>query len=103
MDVDDGLRALGATSRAAALRNQLAKARGSERNAYAVCAGTDLKRAMTELKGSVRALTRLRTLLAAKRAKTIAGRTDLLATVDQLRKDIRTLRDALSCPSDVTP
>jgi hypothetical protein len=82
------------------MRNQLANARGSERNAYAVCAGTDAKRAMKELKGALRALGRLRALLA-KRSKTIPNRADILATVDQLRQDTRTLRSALSCPADV--
>jgi hypothetical protein len=100
MGIDDALRALGAVPRATAARNQLARARGNERNAYAVCAGTDAKRAMKELKGSVQALGRLRKLLAAKAAKTIRDRTDLMATVDQLRQDMRTLRSTLSCPRD---
>jgi len=90
-----------AVKRATAMRNQLANARGGERNAYAVCAGRDVKSAMKELKGSLRALGRLRKLLAAKRAKTITGRVDLLANVDQLRQDMSALRSALSCPDDV--
>jgi hypothetical protein len=101
MDLDDALRALGATPRATALRNQLAKARGNERNAYAVCAGTDTKRAMKELQGAVRALARLRKLFAAKAARTIPARAERLSTVDQLRQDMRTLRSTLVCPRDV--
>jgi hypothetical protein len=101
MDLDDALRAQNGTPRAASMRNQIANARGSERNAYAVCAGSDVKRAMQELKRSLRPLGRLRTLIAAKRAKTILNRVDLLATVDQLREDVRSLRSALSCPSDI--
>jgi hypothetical protein len=99
-DLADALNALGAAPRAAPLRNQLAKARGDERNGYAVCAGTDAKGGKRALKGSVQALGRLRALLASNRAKTVPGRTELLATVDQLRRDMRTLRSALSCPAD---
>jgi hypothetical protein len=100
-ELRDALNALGnTTSRATALRSQLARASGAERNAYAVCVGTDSKRAKKELKGSAQALGRVRTLLASKAAKKIGGRTELLATVDQVRTDTRALRSALDCPPE---
>jgi hypothetical protein len=99
-DLADALNALGASPRTTALRNRLAKARGDERNAFAVCRGRDTKGAKKALKSSVQSLARLRAPLASKGAKVVPGRAELMSTVDQLRRDTRSLRETISCPGD---
>jgi hypothetical protein len=89
------------TPRAPVLRDRLGKADGIEQNARAFCAGGDAKHAKKSLKSAFRKLGRLRALLASKASRSIPGRDELLATVDSIRNDMRTLKGRVSCPADV--
>jgi hypothetical protein len=87
------------TPRAPVLQTRLGKASGLADSADGSCRSGDRRHAKKALKGTFKQLGRLRALLAAKSSKTIPGRDALLATIDSLRSDVRTLKSAVSCPA----
>jgi hypothetical protein len=98
---DTSVNALGdVTPRAPALRTRVAKANGLVRSADTSCGAGDRRHAKKALKATFKQLGRLRALLALKASNGIPGRDALLATADGLRTDVRTLKSAVSCPTD---
>jgi hypothetical protein len=98
---DTSVNALGdVTPRAPALRTRVGKANGLVRSADASCGAGDRRHAKKALKATFKQLGRLRAFLASKASNGIPGRDALLATVDGLRADVRTLKSAVSCPTD---
>jgi hypothetical protein len=99
-DLGVSVGALGAlTPRGPALRDRLGQATGLERTAHARCGGGDAKRAKKSLKAAFKKLGRLRAQLGAKGLKKLPGRDALLADVNAVRLDVRSLKSALSCPA----
>ncbi len=85
------------------LHDRLGKATGLERNAHAYCVGNDARHAKKSLKGAFRRLGKLRGLLTSKASKSLPGRDALLASLDAIRRDVRTLKGALACSPGATP
>ena len=81
---------------------RLQKTRTSTATSRSSCQAGDKRGAKRGLKGGLKQLTRLRVLLKSKRGKALPTdvRTELLAAVQALRTDVRTLRSALVCPAD---
>jgi hypothetical protein len=84
------------------VRDRLGKADGLERNAHAFCAASDARHARKSLKGAFKKLGALRKLLKSKAASTVPGRDALLAIVEGVRLDVRTLKGSISCPAAAT-
>jgi hypothetical protein len=80
-------------------RDRLGTAITGTANARALCADGDARRAKKSLKTAFRKLGRLRAVLGSKAAKSIPGRDELRAAVDEVRTDVRALKAALSCPA----
>jgi hypothetical protein len=68
------------------------------------CQTGNLRHTKRDLKGALKQLTRLRTLLKSKRAKNLpqAVHDDLLTTCVGLRDDVHALRHAIACPADAS-
>jgi hypothetical protein len=88
------------TPRAPSLRDRLVKATDLAQQARASCLAGDHRLVKKSLKGSFRKLGRLRALLASKKTTGIPDRDELVATVNDLRSDVRALKGAVVCPDD---
>jgi hypothetical protein len=88
------------TPNAPKLRDRVAQADDLALQAETACAAGDQRGARKYLKKAFGKLKRLRKLLASKTSRSIPQREVLIAVVDDLRDDLRSLRAAVVCPSD---
>lgn len=59
-----------------------------------------MKRTRKLLKGTFKKLGKVRGLLKSKGGRTIPGREALLADLDGIRADVKSLKGAVACPAD---
>ena len=94
---------LGNANPTSAIDDRLRQASALEQGARATCRGGDTKRTRKQLKATFRKLKRVRALLSSKGGRKLPGSAALLAEVDGVRRDLKSLKGAVQCPRDATP